>query len=138
MPRPFSWHQLHASPATDDASVDPRRRLRLCLWAFLILVGVIFGRVIQLEVSQGAAFRHEATKPLVRQESLLGVRGRILARNGTVLAYDKQTLALAVHYRYLGRTAQSPVASQHGPSAALPPGTQRPTASNSRNGSRSC
>ena len=30
-----------------------------------------------------------------------GVRGRILARNGTVLAYDKNVPALAVHYRYL-------------------------------------
>jgi penicillin-binding protein 2 len=62
---------------------------------------LVFARAVQLEVTQVAAFRAEAAKPLVRRHSQRGVRGRILARNGTVLACDKETLALAVHYRWL-------------------------------------
>ncbi|MEE8347142.1 MAG: hypothetical protein V3S20_07335, partial [Dehalococcoidia bacterium] len=41
---------------------------------------------LQLEVTEGSAFRAEAVKPLRREKSLPGTRGRILARDGTVLA----------------------------------------------------
>ncbi len=99
----FDWHQFHLDEATIPAVVDSRRRLRICLGGFLLLLLVVFGRAVQLEVSQGAAFRTEATRPLERERSLPGVRGRILARDGTVLACDKEILALAVHYRYLER-----------------------------------
>ena len=75
--------------------------MRLCLIGFVAPLVVVFARAVQLEFSEGAAFRSEAAKPLVRRQSLPGVRGRILARNGTVLAYDKKILALAVHYRWL-------------------------------------
>lgn len=97
----FDWHQFHLDEATTPAVVDSRRRLRICLGGFAALLIVVFGRAVQLEVAQGAAFRAEATRPLQRPRSLPGVRGRILARDGTVLAYDKEILALAVHYRYL-------------------------------------
>lgn len=83
------------------AVIDPRRRLRVCLWVFLTLLAVVFARAVQLEVTQGAAFRQEALQPLAREKSLPGVRGRILARDGTVLACDKKVVSLAVHYRYL-------------------------------------
>ena len=66
-----------------------------------MLCGVVFGRVVQLEINDGDTFRAEAAKPLERRPSLPGVRGRILARNGTLLAHDKKVLALAVQYRYL-------------------------------------
>ncbi|MFH1918713.1 MAG: penicillin-binding transpeptidase domain-containing protein, partial [Planctomycetota bacterium] len=81
--------------------VDPRRRMRLCLVGFLVPLLLVFARVVQLGVTDGAALRSEAAKPLVRRQSLPGVRGRILARDGTVLACDKEILALAVHYRWL-------------------------------------
>ena len=97
----FDWHQLHATEHAAPSVVDPRRRLRICLAGFVLLLLLVFGRMVQLEVSHGAAFRSEAARPLVRRKSVPGVRGRILARNGTVLAYDKKILALAVHYRYL-------------------------------------
>ncbi len=83
------------------AVVDSRRRIRLCLAGFALLLVGVFGRAVQLEVTQGDAFRSEAARPLVRRHSVPGVRGRILARNGTVLACDKEVLALAVHYRWL-------------------------------------
>ena len=97
----FDWQQFHGSQHTAPPVVDPRRRLWLCLIAFVVSCLVIFGRVLQLEVCQGDAFRAEAAKPIQRHQSLPGLRGRILARNGAPLAYDNKVLALAVHYRYL-------------------------------------
>lgn len=95
------WHQFHLSDAATPAVVDSRRRLRICLVGFAVLAAVVFGRAVQLEVSQGPAFRDRALRPLRIQRSLPGVRGRILARDGTLLACDKQILVLAVEYRYL-------------------------------------
>jgi len=98
---PPDWHRLHAERRRAPAVVDPRRRLRICVGAFALLLAVIFVRAVQLEITQGAAFRAEARQPLRRERSIPGVRGRILARDGTVLAHDRQVLAVAVHYRYL-------------------------------------
>ena len=94
-------HQFHGTHRAASSTVSSTRRLRICLIGFLLLLGIVFGRMVQLEVSQGAAFRSEAGRPLIRKRSLPGVRGRILARDGTVLAYDKKILGVAVHYRYL-------------------------------------
>ncbi len=97
----LDWHQFHASEHAPLAVVDPRRRLRICAAGFVVLCGLVFGRVVQLEIAQGEAFRAEAARPLERRQSLRGVRGRILARDGAVLAHEKKALALAVQYRYL-------------------------------------
>jgi len=94
------WHQFRGEDET-PAVVDPRRRMRILLSGFVLLLAVVMGRLVQLEICEGAAFRHQASKPLTRVKHLPGVRGRILARDGTVLAYDKKVLALAVHYRHL-------------------------------------
>jgi len=75
--------------------------MRLGLVAFMVLLAVVFGRVVQLEVTQGAAFREKASRPLTREHTLPSARGRILARDGAVLAADKEVVALAVHYRWL-------------------------------------
>jgi len=95
------WHQFHADATTTPTVVDSRRRLRICLAAFAVLLLIVFSRVVQFEVTEGSAFRAEATRPLVREKHVPGVRGRILARDGTVLACDREVLAVAVHYRYL-------------------------------------
>lgn len=86
--------------ATSDM-VDPHRRLRICLWGFVALLAVVLVRAVQLEITSGDGFRAEASQPLVRRRSVPGVRGRILARDGSVLACDRKLSALAVHYRYL-------------------------------------
>jgi len=97
----LDWHQFyndeHASPAT----VDSRGRLRVCLIGVGVLLAVVLGRVVALEITQGEAFREEAGKPLVFHTYPPGTRGRILSADGQVLALDRQTHALAVHYRYL-------------------------------------
>ena len=68
--------------------VDPRRRLRITLAGLLVLLAVVLGRAVQLEVGQGAAFRAVAVQPIQRPTRLPGPRGRILARDGAVLACD--------------------------------------------------
>lgn len=84
-----------------QGTTDSRRRLRICLAAFLAMLTVVFVRAAQLEITSGDTFRQQAAKPLVRRRSVPGVRGRILARDGAVLACDRRVSALAVHYRYL-------------------------------------
>ncbi len=95
------WHQFHLDEATSPTVVDSRRRLLICRVVFLLLIGVVFGRAVHIEVTQGAAFRDIATKPISKESSIPGIRGRILAVDGTVLALDKDVLAVAVKYRYL-------------------------------------
>ena len=97
----FDWHRFHASEHRLPAVVDPRRRLWIAYALFVGLLLVVFGRILQLEISQGEAFRAEAARPLRKETRLPGVRGRILAGDGAVLAYDKKSLHVAVHYRYL-------------------------------------
>jgi penicillin-binding protein 2 len=77
----------------------------LALAAFIGLTCVVFARMVTLEWSYGDAYRAEAEKPLQKQRRQPAERGRIVARDGTVLAHDEPTLALAVHYRYLEEPA---------------------------------
>jgi penicillin-binding protein 2 len=97
----FNPHQFQTTHRTSSPTVSSTRRLRICLIGFPLLLAIVFGRMVQLEVIQGAAFRSEAGRPLTRERSLPGVRGRILARDGTVLAYDKKVLGVAINYRFL-------------------------------------
>ncbi len=100
-PQPVDWHQVHEEKDRTFTAADFRARLRACVVVFLLLLVLVFGRVVQLEVSQGAASRRVAGEPIVEQERLPAARGRILTRDGTVLAHDKQTISVAVRYRYL-------------------------------------
>ena len=99
--RQLDWHRISAGGRTAPAVVDPRRRLRIVGFGLLGLVLAVFARLVQLEATQGAAFRDQACQPVLRRQDLDGVRGRLLAQSGTVLAHDRKVLALAVHYRYL-------------------------------------
>ncbi len=98
---PPNWHHIHAERRAAPAVVDPRRRLRICLGVFLAGLAAVFARAVHIELTQGDTFRREARRPLRRERSLPGLRGRILARDGTVLAHDRRVPALAVHYRWL-------------------------------------
>jgi penicillin-binding protein 2 len=97
----FDWQQFQRSNAVTPAVVDPRRRMLICLVGFAALLLLVFGRIVQLEVSHGAGFRAEAMRPIEKTIVLPAPRGRILARDGTVLAYDRTIHALAVEYRWL-------------------------------------
>jgi penicillin-binding protein 2 len=68
---------------------------------FAALLLVVWCRAAQLQVGQGAAFREAVLRPIRRAKSLPALRGRILARDGTVLACDRTVNAVAVDYRWL-------------------------------------
>ena len=97
----FDWHQFRRDVTPKPAAVNPRRRARLCLAAFLILLAAIFARAVQLEMAQGADYRAEALRPIEKDRVVPGTRGRILARDGTALACDREQKCLAVQYRWL-------------------------------------
>lgn len=108
MPRPekhFDWRQWAGDEPASSDIVDSRPRLRLMTLGFAILAAVVLSRIVALELSYGAAYREEATRHLARQQPIAGIRGRILARDGTVLAYDRHSAALAMHYRSLEQPA---------------------------------
>ncbi len=99
--RYFDWHHVREYASGVHVAADGRLRLRVILLAFSLLVLLVFGRMVQLEWSHGAAYREKAAQPHQRRTVLSAPRGRILARDGSVLAFDEPCMALAVHYRYL-------------------------------------
>ena len=103
--RYFQWERLVHRSAYGSSGNDSLSRVRAIFLGFILLLVVVFGRLIQLEVTQGAAFRTEAAQPLEREYLVPGIRGRILAADGSVLAHDKETRALAVHYRWIEEPA---------------------------------
>jgi len=94
------WQQATSSEVR-PAAVGGARRLRLLATLYCLLAAVVFGRVVALEWRHGHAFREAASRPLERCVITPGVRGRILTRDGTVLALDRQVASLALDYRYL-------------------------------------
>ena len=98
--RDFDWRRLAAGEAFSPCA-DARGRLRWVLAAIVACGVVVMTRVVTLEIFYGEGYRIAAAKPLRRIEAIPSARGRILARDGTVLAFDRQLSALAVQYRYL-------------------------------------
>ncbi len=94
------WHHIVDQPS-DGPPTSTRRRLRWILALFGLALAIIFARAVQLELSDGQTFRQLAAQPLERVAPVAAPRGRILARDGTVLAADRQSSALAVEYSYL-------------------------------------
>jgi penicillin-binding protein 2 len=76
-------------------------RLRWLLAVITALSIAVLLRVIALELWYGAAYRQIASRPMERIVALAAARGRILAKDGTIMAYDRDVPALAIHYRYL-------------------------------------
>lgn len=100
-----NWERLRGRGHHQPVAGDSVNRVRTVFLGFIVLLTVVFGRLIHLEVTQGAAFREEAAKPLEREHLVPGLRGRILSGDGAILAYDQETRALAVHYRWIEEPA---------------------------------
>lgn len=102
MPRPDQFFEWQSMVERDPVlAVGSRERLRLLWAAFVVASLVILGRAVQLELTEGANFRAAAAQPGRQNEVLPAPRGRILARDGRVLAENQRVTGLAVHYRYL-------------------------------------
>ena len=98
----FDWHQFHHDETHKSAVVDPRRRVRICLAVLAAPLAVIFFRALQLELAYGAAYRAEVRRPIEKERIVPGMlQAKFWARDGTVLACDKEFSAVAVRYRYL-------------------------------------
>lgn len=93
------WHEVNDE--ADAPAESMRHRLPWLLGLFALALAVVLGRAVQLELTDGPSFRDLATRPLARTRELEADRGRILARDGTPLAVDRQARGLAIHYRYL-------------------------------------
>ena len=63
-----------------------RRRLALCLAAFLLLFSVLCGRLFQLQVLDGKALQQRAQSQWTSESAIRPTRGMILDRHGAVLA----------------------------------------------------
>ncbi|MFG0330142.1 MAG: penicillin-binding transpeptidase domain-containing protein [Phycisphaerales bacterium] len=77
------------------------RRLTLLLTLIGVALVVLVGRLYQLTVVQGAERRGEAESVLFERELLPTRRGRILDRNGLVLAVDQPCFDVMVDYRLI-------------------------------------
>ena len=63
------------------------------------LAGLRSGRAVGMDT--GRRLSRIAARPVEKSRPLAGTRGRILSRDGVVLAADRRIASLAVHYRYL-------------------------------------
>ncbi|MBN2292699.1 MAG: hypothetical protein JXM70_09755 [Pirellulales bacterium] len=99
--QPFDWNRFYSDEHPPVEVVDSRRRLRVCLMCFIVLMAVVVARGVHLHITQGEDFRAVAAQPLVRRLDIPGSRGQILAADGSVLAHDEKVVSLAVKYRYL-------------------------------------
>ncbi|NUQ37655.1 MAG: hypothetical protein HUU23_07610, partial [Caldilineales bacterium] len=97
----FDWRDIAADPWGDTGPTDSRGRLWLGGALFVVLLGIVFCRLVWLHYWQADEFRRIAAQPIERELPLPGIRGRILARDGSVLAVDEQLASLAVRYRWL-------------------------------------
>ncbi|MBX3411369.1 MAG: hypothetical protein KF708_01535 [Pirellulales bacterium] len=98
---PWNWDDVRPADEAGAPAVDPRRRLRWAWLAFLLGCAMVFARLVTLEVNEGPAFRAAATRPIERRSYPPGMRGRIVTRDGTVLAADRPSQVLAIEYRRL-------------------------------------
>ncbi len=89
------------------------RRLILIFVTFLLAAAVLLGQSFRLTVMQGDDLLEEAERRMVRERWTPTVRGRILDRNGEVLARDAPSFDVLVAYPIInGSWAYSAAAKQ--------------------------
>ncbi|HEY2148718.1 MAG TPA: penicillin-binding transpeptidase domain-containing protein [Pirellulales bacterium] len=72
---------------------------------FAIACAGVFARLVALELAHGDEYRAEAGRPTVKTRSIPAARGRILTRDGAVLAADRPVVSLSLAYRWLQEPA---------------------------------
>ena len=86
----------------------PVYKTRLILFLVFISLSLIVAsaRLADLQLLRGDAYRRQAERSLERVELLAGQRGRILDRNGVILAEDEPCYDLCMDYRLLSENAR--------------------------------
>lgn len=74
-------------------------RLRNLAYLFLLIVAVLIARLFQLQIKDHDHWLREARNSRLDRESIPFRRGRILDRNGKILAMDKPSYDLFFRYR---------------------------------------
>lgn len=123
---PFSSSQAEARSAMEALRTDQNPVLRLVtlLVGFIVIVSVILHRLyfIQTELADDYAVLFD--KEYVTEVPIPSLDGRILTREGLVLAEDQQVLNLTAHYRWLEEPANENWLKRHARSR-LPPEDRR-------------
>lgn len=102
--RIYDWDRLHAEHEQVSAS---RGRSILAIGVlFCAALTIVLLRVVWLEVRDGPAYRDLASRPIEQSLTIPGLRGRIITRDGTVLAADRRVSAVALNYRWLEEPPQ--------------------------------
>jgi len=100
-PRLHDWFGVLGSRDEPSAVVDSRPRMMAILGLFVLAFSIIMARAVWLEIAAGEAFREVAAKPIEWERVLPAQRGRIVTRDGVVLAEDRAQQTLSLHYRYI-------------------------------------
>ncbi|HVT87803.1 MAG TPA: penicillin-binding transpeptidase domain-containing protein [Tepidisphaeraceae bacterium] len=79
------------------------RRVKLFLSALVLMTLVLLARALQVQVIERSAWGSEADKVLSTSELIETTRGRLLDRNGIVLAEDSPCIDACVDFRAIGQ-----------------------------------
>lgn len=96
--RPLSLFWLRTPERA--AAVDPQRRMTLCLVGYSALLLVFWIVLVVQQQVWGEAYRAVAARPQCRVDSVVAPRGRIYSADGQLMADQRRSIALAVHYRF--------------------------------------
>ena len=83
-----------------------RRRLALCMAVFFLLLSTLGGRLFWLQVIQGRALQRRAQSQWTSESAIRPTRGRILDRNGAVLAQSATAYTASVSPRQVADAAR--------------------------------
>ena len=89
---------------THTTSVAYYRRLLLIALVMVVVLGGLGTQLLRLTVVRGAELRERAESALQTHELSPTHRGRIVDRNGEVLAQDTAGWALEVHFSVISGT----------------------------------
>lgn len=84
-----------------DVDADPALRLTWLFGLMVLPLLVVTGRLVQLQWVRSEQFALSEQPDAVSFEPILARNGRILAADGTVLAYDDERFRVLAHYRWL-------------------------------------
>lgn len=97
----YAANQPTRSGAAWDVDAEPALRLT---WLFVVMalpLLVVAGRLVQLQWFLADGFAVEDRRESVSFEPIPSRHGRIIAADGTVLAFDEERFQVLVHYRWL-------------------------------------
>lgn len=97
----FDSGSAHGAGSAFDVDAEPGVRLCWLFVAMTVPLLIVAGRLIYLQGFVAEGFAVETRHEVESVEAIPTRNGRILASDGTVLAFDDERHQLLVHYRWL-------------------------------------